>query len=228
MCVVGGVQATSGSIIPIPRTGCATASDPLASMPEPPQAKDPCGHTEDVVANAGQTKTLNPGVYCKKTEANGGTIVFNPGIYVVRDAPLTVNSSGKVTGTGVMIFLMGKDAVLTVNSDSTFDLSAPTSGTYAGIALFQSRDPVTLQSPPHKLNSSSGLKLTGAVYMPNGYWFFNSASAGSVDAPWTAFVLRKIEMNSHGSFTANTNYAAGPPLPAGLAAFGTPGVRLIK
>ena len=126
VCVVGGVQAPTGSITPPARTGCANVADPLPSLPEPPLATNACDSTTDVVANAGQTRTLTPNrVYCNKIEANGGTIDFPPGIYVIRNAALTVNSGGKVTGTGVMIFLMGEQGVLTVNSDSTFHVSAP-------------------------------------------------------------------------------------------------------
>jgi Flp pilus assembly protein TadG len=217
VCTAGSVQMNGGgSVSPVPKTACPTVADPLASLPEPPETSAPCGYTNDIVVNAGQTKPLSPGVYCNKLEVNGGTITLNPGIYVFRDTLFKLNSGGKATGTGVMIFLMGKEGRLELASNSTLELSAPTSGTYAGIVMFQSRNPITLQTDYHQLNAGSGMKLEGTVYMPNGQIRYNSQASSTNTAAWTAYVVRRLQLNADATINVNNNYSAGPPLPAGM------------
>jgi len=53
-----------------------------------------------------------------------------------------------------MLEFMGKSGRLELNSDSTFEVSGRTSGTYAGMLIFQSRDAITLETAPFIMNSS--------------------------------------------------------------------------
>jgi hypothetical protein len=59
----------------------------------------------------------------------------------------TVTGNASISGTGVMIYNAGSNypgnggtfGGITLSGNGTFNLSAPTSGTYAGILIFQSR-----------------------------------------------------------------------------------------
>jgi hypothetical protein len=93
---------------------------------------------------------------------------------------------------------------LILTSDSTFELSAPTSGTYKGIALFQTRNPNLDQSKVHQFNSGSGMKISGTVYMRYGVLHFNGGAGATVDAPWTAFVVRRIVLKDGSTVTPST------------------------
>ncbi len=227
-CVVGSVFLNGGTITPAAKTGCAKRNDPLATLPEPLNTTNACDHTE-IVVQTGHSRTLNPGVYCTKFDVNGGTVTLNPGVYIIRDMELVVNSGGKLIGDNVMLFFMGKSGRLIVNSDSLIDVSGRTSGTYQGILMFQSRDAITLQASPFILNSTASMKTEGAIYLPNGKLQFNSSGVSNLSsAAWTVLILRGLQLNSEAKVIVNTNYAAGPALPAELSGLRSPeGVRLI-
>lgn len=221
ICVVGDVRLDGGSTTtPEAETGCAPRPDPLASLPEPSEAGRSCDYS-DLVVNAGETAVLRPGVYCSKLEINSDShVTLEPGIYVMRDGELIVNSRSTVTGSDVMIFFQGKEGRLNVNSDSRVTLSAPRSGTYAGILFFQSRASETLDSDYHILNSDGTSKLEGALYFPNGQLMLNSISTANVAADWTALITRRLVLNSFGTFVANAKYTSDTPVPAALAGMG--------
>ncbi len=220
VCVKGQANINSGSTVsPDPGSGCFPMKDPLATLPEPYNADDPCDHT-DYKVSSGETKTMWPGVYCKKTLVeNGGTAIMQAGIYVFREGAFEINSGASVSGSGVMLFFKDKDAFLNVNSDSNFQVSAPMSGTYAGILMFQSRDLETLNAPPHIINSDSSTILEGVIYMPNGVLEVNSHSDANRSAAWTAIIARRMVVNSDGTFHVNSDYSSGPPYPSDLSEF---------
>jgi uncharacterized protein (UPF0333 family) len=230
VCVVGGSKVSSGgTVTPAPTHGCAAKADPMASLPEPAEASAPCNHTDFKVDN-GQTKTMSPGVYCKKTLIdNHGTANMQPGVYVFREGEFLVNSNASVTGSEVMMFFKDKDARLNVNSGSTVTVTAPKSGTYEGVLMFQSRHPDTLSAPPHIFNSNSNTKLEGTVYVPNGILELNSDAAANVLADYTLVIARQMRLNSNGTFQVRSNFSGNTPRPPMLGRFNTtPSARLVR
>jgi Flp pilus assembly protein TadG len=228
-CIVGKAYENSDSgFVPAAKTGCATEADPLAYLPEPAEASQSCNVT-DLVVSSGQKRTLWPGVYCKKLEiSSGGEVTFMPGIYVIRDGLFKVSSNAKAAGSDMMLFFQGKDAYLDISSGSTAQLSGRRSGTYAGMIIFQSRNSITLQAPPFIINSHSGSMIEGTVYMLNGTVRVNSQSTSS-SASYTAFVVRKMEVNSLSNLLINTDYKGLVPLPEGLKGMGSEQiVRLVR
>lgn len=227
-CIVGDHFLNSQSaFVPVAKTGCEYKPDPLAYLPEPTEATKACDYT-DVVVTSGQKRTFTPGVYCKKLEiSSGGEAVFEPGIYVMRDGYLKVSSYGKATGSDMMIFFQGKDAYLDISSDSTASFSARRSGTYAGIVIFQSRDPITKESNPFIVNSESGSKLEGTVYMLHGKFTVNSQSTSS-SASYTAFVVGRMEINSNSNLLINSDYGGIVPVPAGLKGMGSASDKVVR
>jgi Flp pilus assembly protein TadG len=227
-CVRGSVANNGGTITPAAKTGCPIIADPFASLPHPPNATNACDHT-NIVVSTGESRTLNPGVYCTKFDVNGGTVTLNPGIYIIRDVPLVINQGGKVTGNDVMLFFAGQYGRLQLNSDSTLQISGRTSGTYQGMAMFQSRDAITLSTPAHQVNGNSGMKSTGTIYMPNGALHFNSDGTTNLNSEWMVIVVRAMLLNSDANLIINTEYGLGPPLPGEMAGLRSPeGVRLIR
>lgn len=227
-CIVGNAYVNSGSaFVPAAQTNCKPVPDPLEYLPEPSEATKSCDFT-DLVVSSGQTRALTPGVYCKKLEiSSGGEVSFAPGIYVMRDGLLKVSSNSKATGSDMMLFFQGQNAYLDVSSGSTFQLSGRQSGTYAGIVIFQSRDPITRDAPPFIINSQSGSMIEGTVYMLNGTVEVNSQSASN-SASYTAFVVRTMEINSLSSLLINTDYAGPVPLPEGLKGMGSGSEKMAR
>jgi hypothetical protein len=94
--------------------------------------------------------TLNPGIYYGGLSLKN-TITMNPGIYILAGGGLSLQSgSTTISGSGVMIFNTQDDdsahqtgvgalGALNTSGNPTITLSAPTSGYYQGIVIFQAR-----------------------------------------------------------------------------------------
>lgn len=226
VCVKGNYKLNGSTITPTPKINCPVKADPLASLAEPSYGA--CNFTDMTVQN-GQTKTLNPGVYCKKLEIQNNAIVnLNPGNYFFPDAELIVNSGGKLIGSGVMLFFNNSHGFLKANSGSSVQLKAPTSGTYKGIVMFQSRASSSASAHPHEINSDSSTYFEGTIYVPNGRLLLNSLSTLNATASYTALIARSMDLNSKSVFMTNNNYSGTTPLPTGFTMGQAAAVALVK
>jgi hypothetical protein len=143
--VVGGVKKASGATLnPPPVTGVHAVSDPFASLPAY------TGGTSKGSINIGDhtTKTIDPGIYTSIKVSSFATLILNPGVYVIKGGGLTISGNGTVKGTGVMIYNAGSNypsgggsfGSISLTNFAVLNISPATTGTYAGIAIFQSRD----------------------------------------------------------------------------------------
>src|SRR6185437_13604240 len=86
--------------------------------------------------------------------------------------------NGSVTGTGVTIAMNGGS--ITINGNMGVTLTAPTTGTYRGIVIYQKRG---LASPPNqKLNGGSTQDFMGSLYLPGSQVTYTGGSATSITA----------------------------------------------
>ena len=83
------------------------------------------------------TKSFAPGTYCATLDIKG-TATLAPGVYVLKNG-LNIAAQGAASGTGVTFYLTGSNAGFTINGGGTLSLSAPTSGSYAGVLIYQDR-----------------------------------------------------------------------------------------
>lgn len=125
--------------IPVP-------ADPLAYLPAPPNANDPCGTRSGNVFNGSPRAvdptllvgnvTFNPGVYCGGiaiTAALLSNITFNPGTYVLRNGPvyllglpvgtssgftITVSALSSIVGNGVTFYNEGDAGSFSLTASS--------------------------------------------------------------------------------------------------------------
>lgn len=197
-CIVGNYSGSGFS--PAPKTGCAVLKDPLAAVPEPtiPNSCD----TNNYSSNS--TSTLSPGTYCGNVHLSGqGTTTLNPGIYYFKGGNLSIDKSAIVTGSGVVLFF-DKDSSFSIASSGNINLSAPTSGTYKGISIFQSRSATNVTN---KITGSSTLKIDGSIYTPNST--LSMAGSGTVtDVAKVGYVISNI-FSYTGSSTFNFDSYSG-------------------
>jgi Flp pilus assembly protein TadG len=164
--VVNGLVFTN----PPARTGIPQVSDPFASLTAP-TAGSCVTHPTQTIINT--TTTLNPGTYCGGIMLSGGHATFNPGVYILNGGGLGMTSAlgGVATGNGVTFYNTGtgtgscNTCYGSINSFFTFgsSLTAPTTGTYAGILFFQDRS--NPQPANFDFDASVGTRtLTGAYY----------------------------------------------------------------
>jgi Flp pilus assembly protein TadG len=176
ICIKGSTIVKNGGATPPATTSCAAISDPFANKLPTVTVGSTCDFTNQTYPlNNGPTSvTLNPGTYCGSTNFNGsGTLTLNPGLYIIKSGAMTFNSGWTITGTGVTFYLVDQNATITFNGGVNATLSAPTTGTYANILMFE---PPGLSNTNLPINGSSGDSFTGLFYLPSRDVTINSVS----------------------------------------------------
>src|SRR5439155_10160199 len=145
----GGVSTTSGlteSVCSAPITQAAQVADPYKDLTLP-TASGSC------LSDSGSS--LSPGHYCSgMTLKNNVTLA--PGVYYV-SGDFNVNANANITGSGVTIYM--DTGGVSINGNATVNLSAPTTGTYAGMLFMGSRTNATTQ----KFNGTASSIMTGSI-----------------------------------------------------------------
>jgi hypothetical protein len=155
LVAVGGAQTTSGAHLTsctAAVTGAPPVADPFANVPAP-SASGSC-----MPSNG---NTLQPGTYCSGLTLNGN-VTLNPGVYVVQ-GDFKINSNASISGSGVTIYVTNGGRV-TMNGNATVNLSAPTSGTYAGMLFFGDR---SSNGGVNNFNGTASSHMTGNIYFAN-------------------------------------------------------------
>lgn len=167
VCVTGSVDQ-DGAISPAPTENCPAIADPFAALEAPPEAEDDCDYNNTVVntGNEANPTELSPGVYCGGIEVRSNKwVIFEAGIYIIKDGPLILSSNSHASGDDVMFYFTGDDALVDFASNSEIDFTADTAGAYAGILFFQDRN----YSGTHTLNSNVDGEFDGLIYFPSGH-----------------------------------------------------------
>ena len=191
-CIRGGY---SGSFTATPTTGCASAPDPLASVPEPPV---PGGLCKTAAQIAGPTWTH--GKYCG-TVTPSGNVTLGPGTYYFQSATLSLSSGQKLTGQDVTLFF-DSDSTLTQSGNSVLDLTAPSSGAQKGIALFQSRS--ASANNVIQLTGTADFIVAGTLYMPRARLQMTGNSDIMVNSKVGYVIAHELRYTGSSSFTVGT------------------------
>lgn len=150
---------------------CATAANPFVGKLPAPTSTTCSGSTAYGGTYSG-TVTLSPGVYCGGFNFNSGTTVtLQPGLYVIKGGSWVVDG-GSMTGSGVT-FYFADTSLIQFNGGMTLTLSAPTTGTYAGILMYEKDG---LSESSWNYDNSAAETLTGLIYLPSRDVTFNSTS----------------------------------------------------
>ena len=213
ICVAGGyddpgtVTLTPGP--EIVKEGCTPPPDPLASLPPPAVPNCPADHTAPgpvpfVVSGSGGTVNLTPGVYCGGIEISGSskTVNFAAGEYILAGGGFKGSGgSNTYNGTGVMFYNTesspgaGDFGDIDFSGNSTANLSAPTSGAYAGVLFFQ--DPTNssdAEGVKFKFAGTVTATFDGVIYFPNQLVQY-SGSSGVGDVCGPKIISKFIDFN---------------------------------
>jgi hypothetical protein len=179
--VVGGFLGLLGTVTPRPVNAPATP-DPFAGTTVPDISTFPCNpYSFGGPAPHGSitgTVTLSPGRYCNGLAVSGtGNATLSPGTYYMDGAGLVgaglaVVLGGSLTGTGVTIVLTSSSPLINLPGLSllgTISLTAPSSGTYAGLVVFEDRPALLGVLPGLGLafTLSPTVNLIGTIYAPH-------------------------------------------------------------
>lgn len=220
IAAVGGVPTSSNyrdgtQLIPY----SVPQFDPLASLPDPNIQSS--SNNGDV--NPNQTRTLSPGNYSGMDLK--GDVTLLPGVYYIDRGSFSVGAQAVVNGAGVTIILTSKTAsydpgsvaTTDINGGATINLTAPTSGTYAGVLFYQDRRALDLGV--NKINGNSASKYQGAIYFPKQAMQFNGTSG--MDIRCVQLIGRRLD------FTGNSTISNVCPPNSGASSFSGTRVKLV-
>ncbi len=114
-------------------------------------------------------------------------------------AALNINGSANVEGTEVTFYWSENGGVndgLDIAGGATVTLSAPTSGGYAGILIYQDRN--MAPGVTHKLTGGSTMNLDGIIYTPSTNVEF--AGGTSADSSSIVIIADKVEFKGGDTF----------------------------
>jgi hypothetical protein len=223
---VGGIQESNNWHVQSYRPYSPPIDDPFANVNPDPSDMHCVGSALDQDTNLAAAGTSNTNCW-SSLRVNSGT-TLNLDNYV---NPLNPNKTfyinagdafiqGDISCTGCTIVLTNSDPLSTtigqfkVNAGSKNNLTAPTAGTFKGIAVFQDRRAQD-SNQTNKVNGNSGSTIQGALYFPSQQLDYNGT--GNTTAVCTMFVSRRINFSGNSTTTNKFKKLSD------CSAFGIPG-----
>ena len=135
---------------------------------------------------------------------SGKTLTLPAGTYYINGGDAFVQ--GALSCSGCTIVLTNKSGATTatigtfkVNASATVNMSAPTTGTYAGIAIFQDRRAKDSNSANNLINGNSSSVINGTIYFPNQELIYNGT--GNTVAVCTMFIAKRLIFSGNSGTT---------------------------
>ncbi len=144
------------------KTNATATPDPYATLATP--SISACSQSINV---SGTTQSYGPGTYCGITVSGGGSLTLSAGTYYIDSGNLSVSGTSHLYATaGVSIVLTSSGSTygtVSISGGSTVDLTASSTGPYAGIAVYIDRRASTHSDT---FSGGSTQNITGAIYAP--------------------------------------------------------------
>ena len=190
----GTITTTQGVV-----TVAIASQNPYSSLTAPSYSA--CNYTN---FSSTATQTLSPGVYCNGLRArSGANLALNPGQYIIDGGSFEADG-GKIIGNNVTIILTkkltGSYAKLSLRDGkaSKITLSAPTSGTFSGVALYQDSNAPT--NTDNRL-SDGLLSISGALVFPSTE--IRISGGGAIKLSNSSFIVDSLTISNSGSLSSN-------------------------
>ena len=239
IAAVGGIAASNnwgtGTVL---QPFTVAQDDPFLSVPPP---TFPTGNCPNLSVNANATKTvaaadanttgLPSGTYCFGNMTLNGTVTLPSNSTLILDAgSLSIGAQAHVTCSGCTFVLSSRTAAtnagsignVDMNGGAQLNLTAPSSGTYTGLLVYQDRRAVNGNNANQssKVNGNSSSFFQGAFYFPNQQVTFNGTAGMSTAC--LQLVARKV------LYSGNMHISNTCPAGSGSSSFAGKKVRLVE
>ena len=169
----------------------------------------------------GTTVTIPPGTYCGGIAISGSVqnVVFSPGQYILVGGGLSVNGAVNISGSDVTFFntypgtQTNKYSGIGIDGSGTVALSAPTTGSYAGLLMYQ--DPsVPWSASNGSIVGGPNSVYDGILYFPTTDLQYSGSSSSNLTGTDGYTVLIGYNIKVNGSAKVNSDFTAlgGNPL----------------
>lgn len=222
VAAVGGIQESNNWTVGAYRPYSPPLRDPFANVTPKPSDMN-C--TTDALDEKTDLTSLPSGTNCFSSLSVGAnkSLTLPAGTYYINGGGAKIQ--GNLNCISCTIVLTNKDPASTtigefdVNADAKLNLTAPTSGDFKGIAVYQDRRAQDGGSG-NKINGNSSSVITGALYFPSQELQYNGT--GNTTAVCTMFVARRV------NFTGNAGVTNKFKKLADCAAAGLPSSATIR
>jgi hypothetical protein len=189
--IVGGDQLSGNARFNhAPTLHGSSAANPLAGLAAPTVS----GSYGAVNVTGNTSLTINPGNYTSITVSGNCKLTLNPGIYVIGSGGISFSGNAIVNGQGVLLYNAG---ALSLSSNANVNLTAMSTGAYAGLAIFQA----TSDTGAVTVADNGILNLHGgAIYDANGQSVVTLTINAQVDA---ALIVNELTMSGNAIITAS-------------------------
>ena len=159
---------------------------------------DPAEYADEPYVNT-PSLTLTPGTYCG-LDIKEGHVKFEPGIYFIKEAPLTVRRKATLTGEGVTIVLSGEDASFNIIDEARLTLSGPETGETAGFALVEDKKAAIDNDarPQSRLAGDGVVDAIGTIYLPRHDFLISGNGSGQQASPLLQVVANTVTLSDNG------------------------------
>lgn len=233
IAAVGGIPASnnwgSGTIL---QPFTLAQEDPFANLPIPPYRPSDCknfpnNNPHDSLDLSSHPDHQSDDIVCYKTDMFvQGDIVLGSAVYVLDSANLRMtNNDASLKCNGCTIILTSQNAAsnpgsiggVTINGGE-LDLIAPSTGTYAGVMIYQDRR-ATLNNNV-TINGNNQSYMEGAFYFPRADLNFQGTAGMNTNC--LQIVSRRV------NFTGNSDISNVCPTGSGAKSFAGKKIRLVE
>lgn len=181
----------------------APVTDPLAYLPNPDTTGMDCSQPlDDDINNDGIPNSVGelsgtPGA--PKTSCFSSMTVkkefpaFHDAIIIIKGGDITINANAILNATNTTFIMTGDNGQagdLKINS-STINITAPTTGLYAGVAFYRDRRAANLDA---RVAGGASINIQGAMYLPSSDIHF----AGNADTNFTCLQMIGLKLEFQG------------------------------
>lgn len=228
LSAVGHVNATGGvSADTAVHSFAAAATDPFADQISDQDRT--CGQTLKVNGTVNWNRETDGDCLKGITIQAKSTLILSPGVYIIGSDGVRVAGQATIIGLGVTLIFTNTDSPFDAGSVGIFEsmgtsnvqLTAPTTGDYAGLIMVQDSRAIPNNSNDLTVTGDNASVFEGAIYAPSNHVRFSGNS--SMDSDCLQIVSRYI------TFTGNTHVSNNCEGGRGVVSFnGDSYVRLRK
>ena len=184
----------------------AAVQDPYADV----QLQTPPACTGELGSGSNNvTRNLTAGHFCSGWDfKNNVTLNLAPGTYYI-DSKLSLKNNVVVNATGGVTLVVNGNYAMDIANNATINLTAPTSGDYAGMAFFGRRDATS--TVLQKFSNNAILNIEGAIYFPNQILEIDNNGTTHSNG-CTHAVARKIQFMNNATLSNNCEGTGVKPI----------------
>jgi hypothetical protein len=155
------------------------------------------------------TIALTPGHFCNGWSfANNVTLNLAPGTYYI-DQQLSLVNNAVLNGTGGVTLVINGNYAVNIGNNVTLNITAPTSGNFAGLAIYSS--PTATPTVTQEFGNNSTLNIVGSLYFPNETVQFDNNSNISLTA-CTQVIGRMVTVENNADLGNQCNGTGVKPI----------------